>query len=190
MYVVSCQHLHRNPHLASGAERGFTYIGLLILIATMVISLGATSAVWYTTQQREREEELLDIGRQFQRAIGLYYRAGTGNADRLPRQLEDLLKDNRFPGTRRFLRRVYRDPMTGGTEWGLVKTADGYITGVYSLSEKEPIKKANFPQNLQEFEGRMKYSDWVFLFQPPRINRRAPVLPPPNTPAPAPGKKP
>jgi type II secretory pathway pseudopilin PulG len=149
-------------------SRGFTYIGLLMLIAMMAIGLGAVSEVWHTTMQRERETELLDIGLQFQRALTTYYNNSPGRTDRLPRQMEDLLKDNRVPGLKRHIRRIYRDPMTGGTEWGLVKTAEGYITGVYSLSEKEPIKKANFPLRFRDFEGRTKYSDWVFMFQPTR----------------------
>ncbi len=176
------------PLAAAQGNEGFTYIGLLLLIAMMVIGMGAASEVWYTHAQREKEGELLDIGEQFQSAISRYYNSSPGQVDRLPRQLDDLLKDNRFPGTRRYLRKIYRDPMTGGTDWGLVKTADGYIIGVFSQSEKEPLKKANFPLKFREFEERAKYAEWVFLFQPARRSPAAartggaPITKPPKKP--------
>lgn len=35
--------------------------------------------------------------------------------------------------------------------------------GVHSLSETEPLKRANFPLAEKGFEGRTKYSEWVFM---------------------------
>ncbi len=138
---------------------GFTYIGLLFLVAMMGLVLTQAAAMWQTLQQRDKEEELLFVGDQFRRAIARYYAAGGG----YPRQLEDLVQDPRFPGVRRFLRKVYRDPITGGTEWGLVKAPGDLITGVYSLSEAQPIKQAEFSKADLAFEGKTKYSEWVFL---------------------------
>jgi hypothetical protein len=40
----------------------------------------------------------------------------------------------------RYLRRIYRDPMTSKTEWGLVQSVDGRIMGVHSLSKDKPLK--------------------------------------------------
>jgi hypothetical protein len=58
---------------------------------------------------------------------------------------------------------MYADPMTGSTEWGLVKGPAGEIYGVYSLSSDEPLKKSNFALADRNFEGAAKYSDWVFM---------------------------
>src|SRR3982074_2070613 len=55
---------------------GFTYIGLLIAVVVLGIALSAVGTVWRTQAQREREQELLFIGHEFQRAIAAYYRAG------------------------------------------------------------------------------------------------------------------
>ena len=44
----------------------------------------------------------------------------------------------------RHLRRLYRDPITGQDEWGLVEAPGGGVMGVYSRSEDEPIKSGNF----------------------------------------------
>ena len=137
---------------------GFTYIGVLLLVVMAGIALSVVSGVWQVAQKREKEKELLFIGSQFRRALAQYAANGGGN----PRTLEDLLKDPRVPGVRRALRRIYRDPMTGSAQWGLVKVG-GLITGVYSLSEEEPLKQSQFRLADQAFEGKKKYSEWVFL---------------------------
>jgi hypothetical protein len=77
--------------------------------------------------------------------------------------LEDLLQDPRSPGIRRYLRKIYPDPMTGSAEWGLINGPNGEIYGVHSLSEQEPLKKSNFGVADRQFEGMKKYSEWVFM---------------------------
>jgi type II secretory pathway pseudopilin PulG len=171
----------RLPDLACRQCKGFTYIGLLLLVAMMGLALTQAVPMWQTLQQRDKEEELLFVGDQFRRAIARYFAAGGA----YPRQLEDLVKDPRFPGVRRFLRKVYRDPITGGAEWGLVKLPGDVITGVYSLSEAEPIKKAEFSLADQSFEGKTKYSEWQFV---PKIGAATGANP--NAPALAPGAAP
>jgi type II secretory pathway pseudopilin PulG len=150
--------------LAFQHARGFTYIGVLILVAVMGVVLAAAGQVWHTMQQREKEEELLFIGHQFQLALDQYAKHSSGR--RYPLDLEDLLKDSRQPGVQRYLRQIYVDPMTGSAEWGLITEPDGQILGVHSLSDNEPLKKSNFGLADREFEGKMKYSDWVFMHAP------------------------
>jgi len=140
---------------------GFTYIGVLLLVALMGISLTVVGQVWQTRQQREKERELLFVGDQIRRAIALYYAGTPGGAERFPRSLEDLLKDPRYPGVRRYLRKIYRDPMTRRAEWGLVKAGE-LIIGVHSLSDEAPLKKAGFRFADRGFEDQPRYSDWVF----------------------------
>jgi type II secretory pathway pseudopilin PulG len=144
------------------ASAGFTYLGVLLLVALMGVSLTVVSQLWQTKQKRDKEDELLFIGDQFRRAIGYYYASTPGGVARYPTRLEDLLRDPRFPGVRRYLRRVYRDPMTGTAEWGLEKAGDS-IVGVHSLSEDEPLKKAGFGLADRSFEGTSRYSEWVFV---------------------------
>lgn len=143
--------------------RGFGYIGLLILVAMMGVALAGAGAVWHTAQQREKEQELLFAGGQFRRAIAQYYANTPGKARRYPLHLEELLKDPRHPGVRRYLRKIYLDPMTGKAEWGLVTGPGGEIYGVYSRSQDAPLKQAGFRLADKDFEGRTKYSEWVFM---------------------------
>ena len=147
-------------------QHGFTYIGLLIAVAIIGAALAAAGVVWHTTQQRERERELLFVGGQMRQAIGHYYNAGGGPAKQYPQSLEDLLRDPRQPGVTRYLRKLYYDPITGTSEWGLVKDAGDRIVGVFSLSEERPIKQTNFSVADREFEGKEKYSEWAFVYRP------------------------
>lgn len=149
-----------------GGAGGFTYLGLLAVVAIMGVLLVTAGEVWHMAQRREKEQELLFIGNQFRQAIDGYYEHTPGQGQRYPARLEDLLKDPRHPSTQRYLRRVYRDPVSGSEKWGLVKGPDGEIYGVHSLSEEEPIKKGNFSLADRNFEGRTKYADWVFMHTP------------------------
>ena len=166
-----------NRDAPAARQRGFTYIGLLIAVAILGATLAAAAEVWHTAQQRERERELLFVGDQIRQAIGRYYAAGR----QYPQSLDDLLRDPRLPGVARYLRKHYYDPITGTTEWGLVKDPGDRIMGVFSLSEARPMKQANFSAVDREFEGKEKYSEWTFVYQP-RLARRAPTGQPPAPP--------
>jgi type II secretory pathway pseudopilin PulG len=149
-----------------GRAGGFTYFGLLIIVVIMGALLVTAGEVWHTAQLREQEKELLFIGNQFRQAINDYYEHTPGKELRYPVRLEDLLKDPRYPSTQRYLRRIYRDPVSGSEQWGVIKGPDGEIYGVHSLSEEEPLKKGNFSLADRDFEGRKKYADWVFMHVP------------------------
>lgn len=149
-----------------GRAGGFTYIGLLIVVVIMGIVVVSVSEVWHMVQRREKEKELLFVGNQFRWAIDGYYQHTAGQQLRYPVKLEELLKDPRQPSTQRYLRKIFRDPVSGSEKWGLIRGPDGEIYGVHSLSEEEPIKKANFSLADKNFEGKTKYSDWIFMHVP------------------------
>lgn len=144
-------------------QHGFTYLTALFAVAILATGLALTGELWHTTVQREKEAELLFVGRQYRRAIERYYLNGPRQ---YPRTLEDLLKDPRKPTTERYLRRLYHDPITGRNEWGLVRAPDGGILGVRSLSDQEPLKVANFHLENAGFEAARRYSDWTFVYLP------------------------
>jgi type II secretory pathway pseudopilin PulG len=143
------------------SQRGFTYLGLMFLIVFIGIGLAMAGTVWQTEMQREREKELLFIGEQYTQAIGSYHDSTLGGLRQYPTRIEDLLLDNRFPVVRRHLRKLYRDPITGGEEWGLIKQ-QGRISGIYSLSKAKPLKRVGFPDKFADFAKAENYQDWQF----------------------------
>ena len=142
---------------------GFTYLSLIIVVA--IIALVAASAVKLGSvlQRSMAEQELLDIGAAFSDALKSYADATPQGMPTQPPSLKELLKDPRFPGTRRHLRKIFVDPMTGKAEWGIVYRGDKIgVLAVYSLSDAKPVKIGNFPSRYSGFEGKSHISDWKF----------------------------
>ncbi|MDB0529134.1 type II secretion system GspH family protein [Ralstonia solanacearum] len=143
-------------------QRGFTYLGLLILIAVLSVATLATLEVGQLASRRQAEDELLFIGHEFEQALRSYMDSTPVGQRPYPASLQDLLKDNRHPQLQRHLRRLYTDPFTGKADWGLVQAPQGGILAVYSLAAGKPIKVANFPEAFSRFAGAQSYRDWVF----------------------------
>lgn len=145
-------------------EAGFTYIGLLILIAILGVISAASIQIGSILQRRIAEEALLDIGLEYQHALISYANATNNGQQSLPRSLQDLLKDPRYPKVMRHLRRIYDDPLTGKNTWGLIYAKDNNgIIGIYSLSDQKPIKIGNFSPSFTQFKNKTSYQDWIFF---------------------------
>jgi type II secretory pathway pseudopilin PulG len=86
-----------------GGQRGFAMAALLVAMSVMGIMLGVLLPAWRTQVQREREAELIFRGQQYVQAIELYSRRYGG----FPTTLDSLTSQNN-----RFLRKVYKDPIT------------------------------------------------------------------------------
>lgn len=143
---------------------GFAYIWTLMLVAFMGVGLVIASETYATAVRRDKEAQLLFIGHEFRQALGRYHEAqGAGGAAQYPLTLEELLKDPRFPGAKRHLRRLYKDPVTGKAEWGLLRQ-QGRIVGVYSLSEQAPIKQGGFRDEDKNLNRKPRYADWLFTY--------------------------
>ena len=142
-------------------SRGFTYIGLLLLIAIAGISLSAAGMSWQYQVKSEKERQLLFAGRQLSNAIKSYFESSNSAVKVYPQTLNELLLDKRAPNIKRHLRQIYPDPMTGKPYWGLIKQ-QGRIVGVYSSSQAKPIKRAGFNLSESDFTSARSYQDWIF----------------------------
>lgn len=142
-------------------ECGFTYVGLLVTVVVMGLMLTVVSRVWRTTEQRERETQLLFVGHAYRLAIASYFASG----HQYPATLQDLLQDERFPVPKRHLRRLYPDPLTGQADWSLVLTPTGQgIMGVASSSHTAPIKRDGFELIDEAFKDADCYCAWQFIY--------------------------
>lgn len=110
------------------SEHGYILLGLIFMTAVVLIALAAAAPHFGTSIKRDREAELVRRGKQYQRAIQLYYR----KFGRFPSSLNELEKTNNI----RFLRRKYTDPITGTDEWRLIRfgqakprSVPAYLTG-------------------------------------------------------------
>jgi hypothetical protein len=137
----------------------------LFVLALMGLAAASTVRLGALAERRHAEDELLAIGREFRQALRSYHNTTPpGSSQTAPRSLHELLHDPRSAAPRRHLRRVYPDPLTGRAEWGLIKSLDGALIGVYSLSGDTPIRVANFPADFFYLTGKTHYRDWVFVY--------------------------
>ncbi|MFL6707814.1 MAG: type II secretion system protein [Massilia sp.] len=164
-------------------QAGFTYLGLIIFVTVLGLVGAATLKIDALLRRAAAEEELLTVGAAFADALTSYAAATRQGQPTQPPSLNELLRDPRSPAVRRHLRKIYIDPMTGTTDWGIVWLADGKgVLGVYSKSQAAPLKIANFDPKLVGFEGKLHVSEWRFVATGP-----APIVP---VAAPAPAAQP
>lgn len=93
-------------------EDGYILLAVVFLTALVLISLAVAAPKIAADIQRDREMELMHRGLQYRRAIQLYYR----KFGAYPPNMDALVKTNEI----RFLRKRYKDPVTGKDEWKLI----------------------------------------------------------------------
>jgi type II secretory pathway pseudopilin PulG len=146
-------------------DGGFTYLGLMIFLTIVGLVGAATLKADALLRRAAAEEELLETGAAFAAALKSYAEATPRGQPPQPPTLQELLKDPRFPNVRRHLRKLFVDPITGTTDWGIVWANPGAQRGVlavYSLSRSKPFKQANFDSRFQNLDGKEHLSDWKF----------------------------
>lgn len=160
------------PKTTSAAQRGAVLLTLLVLVTVLGLAAGLAGNSWRNVMQQAREAELLWSGQQYQQAIASYYSVKHGSQQMYPAELKHLLRDPRFPGVVRHLRKLYPDPMTGN-DWEPVRDPAERIIGVRSSSELTPFKQDGFPMKLAGLQGKSAYREWEFVFAPPSAQKAA-----------------
>lgn len=116
-------------------QRGFALLFVFAMAAAVAIMLFLEMPRVGFERQRDKEELLVQRGEQFIRGITLFYRKN----GRYPATLDELEKYNNV----RYLRRRYKDPMTGQDEWRLihVDAAGRYVDSLIHTQQQEEEKK-------------------------------------------------
>lgn len=144
-------------------QRGVGYLFMLLMVFLLSLGLGKAMDVYSTSMQREREAELALTGGMYRQAIKDYYLSAPSGQHRYPAQLEELLKDSRHLVTRRYLRQLYRDPMTAQAFVPLIAPQGG-IWGVASASTKRPIR-VTIPEGVTMKSAQaVQYRNWEFVY--------------------------
>src|SRR5579863_615732 len=121
------------------SEQGYVLLTLLLVIALLIIAAAAIVPSITFNIKRDREEEMIHRGVQYSRAIRAYYK----KFGRYPTKLEDLESTNNM----RFLRKRYKDPITG-QDFKLLHFGEAKLTfnagmGGGNLNGASPLNNAS-----------------------------------------------
>ena len=150
-------------------SKGYTYLVVIVAVMIMGIFAQVVTVSSQHLKRQDREAELIFRGMAYVRAIESYYLAKK-DKPMFPRDLEDLESDGRFL-YKRHIRKLYIDPITN-SDWQIIRSVDGGIAGVASSSSLEPLKKNNFPLELNALTGSEKYSEWFFEYKVIKKNNK------------------
>ncbi len=145
---------------------GYTLVAMLLVLALVALGLAAAGPAWAHYVRREREQELLHIGRLYAQALAHYRDVSPGSAKQFPRSLDALLLDARFIGVMRHLRRLYADPLDPRQPWGTVRDTEGGIRGVYSQSTAAPLAQGALVFDHLTLPPAGRYCEWQFIASP------------------------
>ena len=136
---------------------------MLLSVFLLSLGLGKTLEIYSTSAQREKEADLVYVGGLYREAIKDYFLSAPNGQHKYPAHLEDLLRDSRHLVTRRYLRRLYLDPMTA-QGFTLLIAPQGGIWGVASSSGQTPLRTA--PAELAAgATASQSYREWQFVYR-------------------------
>jgi type II secretory pathway pseudopilin PulG len=175
----------------SPSEAGYSLVALIVTVTVMMVMMGAAVPSWRYLMKNDREEELLFRGGEIADAIARYQKK---NANTLPPSLEVLVKG-------KFLRKPYKDPMTRDGKWRFIRQGEMMAPGQApgALGSNAPtttrpaaqtagtiggqigvimgVASTSTDASLRIFNGRSKYSEWLFVAGQPRVVGRQAGLP-------------
>ena len=146
-------------------QRGVTYFWALLMVLFITLGLGKLLENVAMTNKRNRETEMLYTGNLYRGAIRQYSQSTPVGAKPYPEKLGDLLRDPRYPVIRRYLRRLYPDPVTGKA-FIPITAPEGGVMGVHSTSLRKPVKMAGFPKDQTAFSSARSYQQWESTYAP------------------------
>ncbi len=120
-----------------GNERGFAMLFVFLMAAVIAITLYMELPRVAMQAQRDKEQRLIDTGEQYKRAIQLF----VAKAKRYPGDIKELESFQ----NQRFLRRRYKDPMTGKDEWRLIHVGPGRRSSPTRRSQSPPAPEPISP---------------------------------------------
>ncbi len=159
---MTAARLLRGSHHGSQSA-GYAYLAMLSALALLSLALAAVGTVWQTSAKREKEQQLLKIGRTYAAAIASYRKMATGSVAMGPPSLQALVLDDRFLRPVRHMRQAYADPINANQPWGLILDANSRIAGVYSTSRDVPMQRSPVVMDGLILNAAQTYSDWKFM---------------------------
>ena len=91
------------------SEEGYILVAVMFMLAALVIAMSVAEPRIAASIQRDRELETMRRGKQYARAVKLYYK----QFNSYPPNVDALVQTNNI----RYLRKKYLDPTTGKEDW-------------------------------------------------------------------------
>jgi type II secretory pathway pseudopilin PulG len=110
----------KKPIRSSSRESGYVLLAVMLAFTLILIALAAAAPRMAQQIKREKEEELVHRGKDYATAVKRYVHK---NGGRYPLSIEQLEDTNHV----RFLRKRYKDPMTGEADWRLVHFGEAQV---------------------------------------------------------------
>jgi type II secretory pathway pseudopilin PulG len=112
---------HRRSNRSRSGEAGYLLLAAMLAMTVILIALSIEAPRIAQQIKREKEEELVHRGRDYAYAVK---RFAHKNGGRYPVSIEQLEDTNHV----RFLRKRYKDPMTGDSDWKLIHYGEAQVT--------------------------------------------------------------
>src|SRR5215467_9932857 len=101
-------------------ESGYVLLAVMLAITLVLVALSIELPRIAQQIKREKEEELVHRGKDYATAVKRFVHK---NGGRYPVSVEQLEDTNHI----RFLRKKYKDPMTGESDWKMVHVGEAQI---------------------------------------------------------------
>lgn len=109
------------PVRSHPAQSGYVLLAVLLAMTIMLIALSIEAPRIAQQIKRQKEEELVHRGKDYATAVKRFVHK---NGGRFPLSIEQLEDTNHV----RFLRKRYKDPMTGESDWRMVHFGEAQVT--------------------------------------------------------------
>lgn len=149
----------------SKPQLGLAYLAVLFLVVALAVSMLIVSQNEETLVIREKERDWLFVGQQYQKAIAQYYEQSPNGIKELPKDMDDLVLDKRYLSVTRYLRRAYKDPLTG-LDWQEVRNEEGRLVGVRSTSTQAIFLRNALNLMTSDVQTIQLHQDLKFEFKP------------------------
>ena len=141
-----------NARRNNSGEKGYILLAVMLTLTLMLIAMSIALPRIAQQIKREKEEELIHRGKDYATAVKRFVHK---NGGRYPNSVEQLENTNHI----RFLRKQYKDPMTGEADWKMVHAGEAEIKiptpnpglpgsnnpGLGSSSTTPPPKESSLP---------------------------------------------
>ena len=169
-----------DSRLVQPSEEGYALLWVIFMLAVFTIAIGVAAPKVKQDIQRDRDIETINRGKQYIRAIQMYY----AKFKHYPPNLDALVQTDNI----RFLRKKYADPTTGKDEWNLILFGQANTSTATNLLGQPPTGSGstvagigsgsqtfggagiigvspNSPkQSILVYKEKSHYNEWEFVY--------------------------